>query len=174
MRKPTAVARLSLVALGTAVLCGCTSMAELPAGTPLASVQAAYGQPTLTCERDDGNRRVIWSQQPLGLYAWGTNVDAQGNVGEIVQLLDDRVFNQVSEGQWDAERVTCAFGPPAQIEQVGMPSVRKTVWGYRYMQYGTWHMIMNIFFDPETMLVVDHYPTPDPMYEYGDEPSRSE
>ena len=168
------IGRLAALGLAATSLAGCTTMAEIPAGTSLAEVQREYGKPTLTCERADGQQRAIWSQQPLGQYAWGTDVDAQGNVGEVIQLLDDRVFNQVSQGQWDAARVTCEFGPPAQVDSVGLPSVRKTVWGYRYMQYGTWHSIMNIFFDPETMLVVDHYPTPDPMYEYGDESSRSE
>lgn len=168
MRLSTFIKRVSVIPVATLFLTGCTTMADIPAGTSLNTVQGKYGQPTLSCINDDGTQRLIWSQQPLGLYAWGTNVDAQGNVGVIHQLLDDRFFNQVSEGRWDAERVTCEFGPPAQIESVGLPSVRKTVWGYRYMQYDTWHMIMNIFFDPETMLVVDHYPTPDPMYEYNE------
>lgn len=174
MSSSQSLARLTAYGLTTATLVGCTTMADIAPGTSLAEVERAYGKPTLTCDDTDGQQRVIWSQQPLGQYAWGADVDAQGNVGEVIQLLDDRVFNQVSQGRWDAQRVKCEFGPPAQSEIVGMPSVEKTVWGYRYMQYGTWHSIMNIFFDPKTMLVVDHYPTPDPMYEYGHESSRSE
>lgn len=165
MRKISTIGSL----LGLLALSGCTTITDMPAGTPLTAVQAEFGRPTLSCERPDGQQRVIWSQQPFGIYAWATNVDEQGTIGEIVQVLDDRVFNQVSEGVWDTERVTCEFGPPAQVESVGLPSVRKTVWGYRYKQYDTWHMIMNIFYDPETMLVIDHYPTPDPMYEYNEE-----
>ena len=154
------------VIFSAVVLTGCANISQTPPGTPLTSVESEFGKPTLTCEQPDGQQRVIWSQQPFGQYAWGTNVDEQGNVGDVVQLLDDRIFSQLSEGQWDPERVTCEFGPPANIESVGMPSVRKTVWGYRYQQYGVWNMIMNVFFDPETMIVVNHYPTPDPMYEY--------
>ncbi|MCD8504331.1 MAG: hypothetical protein LRY53_07360 [Burkholderiaceae bacterium] len=160
--------RLAPLALVTSVclfMAGCTSMAEIPPGTSMATVQAQYGKPTLTCPLPDGGFRAVWSQQPFGQYAWGTNVSPNGDVDVVVQLLADPVFRQLEEGVWGPERVTCEFGPPADIAGVGLPSVRKTVWSYRYKQHGVWNMMMNVFFDPKTMIVVDHYPSPDPMYE---------
>ena len=152
-----------------ALASGCTSMDELPAGTPYKTVQAQYGEPTMTCPLPNGGFRAIWSQQPLGEYAWGTNVDSKGNVDVIVQLLDDKIFNEkLAEGTWDPEKLKCAFGPPATIDDVGLPSVRKHVWSYRDLQYGVWYMMMNVFFDPKTMIMTGHYPTPDPMFDDDD------
>ncbi len=161
---------LSVLAVAlTATLSGCANMAQTPAGTPVAVVEREFGQPTITCPLPEGGFRAVWSQQPYGHYAWGTNVDAQGNVGSVVQLLDDKVFNEsLSEGVWDTTRVNCMFGPPADIDSVGLPSVRKNVWSYRYRQYGVWYSLMYVFFDPATNLVVNHYPGPDPMFMYDD------
>ncbi len=155
-----------LVLASALMLAGCANMAETPAGTPLASVQAQFGKPTMTCPLANGGFRAIWSQQPYGEYAWGADVNAQGDVGVITQVLDDPVFEQLSEGVWDAKRVRCMFGPPAQVDSVGLPSVRKTFWSYRYMQYGVWYSMMNIGFDPQTMIVTTHFPSPDPMFMY--------
>ena len=141
-------------------------MVTVPAGTPLAAVTAQFGQPTLSCPLPNNEAIAIWSQQPFGQYAWATEVDAQGSVGLVTQILDDRVFQQLAEGVWTPDQVMCTFGPPAEINSVGLPSVRKTVWSYRYKQYGAWNMLMNVFFDPETQLVVEYYPSPDPMFEY--------
>jgi len=109
----------------------------------------------------------VWSQQPFGQFAWATEVSEQGNVSTITQILDDQVFQQLAEGVWTPDRVRCAFGPPAEIRGVGLPSVHKTVWSYRYKQYGAWNMLMDVFFDPKTELVVGHSPAPDPMYQFN-------
>lgn len=150
----------SALALG-----GCAQMPQTPPGTPIAAVEKQFGQPTITCPLPDGGFRAVWSQQPFGEYAWGTDVDASGKVGEITQLLNDKFFNDsLGSGVWDTNRVYCTFGPPADIGNVGLPSVTKTVWSYRYRQYGVWYSMMYVFFDPATNLVVDHYPGPDPWY----------
>ena len=153
--------------LAVALIAGCSSLADTSPGTPLSSVTSEYGQPTVSCPLPNGGHRVVWSQQPFGQYAWATNVNPEGQVGAIVQVLDDRVFNDLlGDGTWTPEMVNCAFGPPADIYSVGLPSVRKTVWAYRYRQYGVWNMLMTVFIDPETELVIGHSPAPDPMYQF--------
>lgn len=152
-----------------AIACtGCANMTETRPGTPYADVQAEFGRPTMTCALNDGRLRAIWSQQPFGQYAWGTNIGADGRVGPVVQILDDKVFEQLSDGVWDAARVQCEFGPPADIDGVGLPGNIKTVWSYRYKQYGVWNSMMYVFFNPDTNIVIDHYPGPDPMFMYDD------
>lgn len=164
--------RLALAGMTMALavgVAGCANMATTPPGTPVAVVEREFGKPTTTCPLPDGGYRAIWSQQPYGHYAWGTDVTPQGNVGEVVQLLTDRVFNDsLSQGVWDTTRVNCMFGPPADIDSVGLPSVTKTVWSYRYRQYGVWYSLMYVFFDPATNVMIDHYPGPDPMFMYDD------
>src|SRR5690606_27747904 len=134
-------------------------------GTPFAQVQAEFGRPNYTCPLPDGGQRIIWSGQPFGQFAWGTNVDAQGRVGEIQQLLTDEHFRVLDEGTWTAEQVLCEFGPPAETESVGMPSVRQVVWSYRYQQSGVWSSLMYVYFGRNGDQVTRHHPGPDPMYE---------
>jgi hypothetical protein len=149
------------------LISGCTSMADTPVGTPLSSVIAQYGTPTSTCTWYGDQQRAVWSKQPFGQYAWAANISPEGKVSAVAQILDDKVFDELlSEGSWTPEMVNCAFGPPAEIREVGLPSVRKTVWSYRYKQYGVWNMLMDVFFDPKTELVVGHSPAPDPMYQF--------
>lgn len=148
-----------------AIVCaGCSNIAEAPVGTSLTNMQAKFGSPTVTCPLAEAGIRAIWSQQPFGEYAWATNVNSDGNIGPVVQVLNDKLFEQLSVGVWDANRVQCEFGPPATIDRVGLPGSTKTVWSYRYRQYGVWYSMMYVFFDPTTNFVVDHYPGPDPWY----------
>ena len=70
----------------------------------------------------------------MGQYAWGTRTTPDGKVGKIDQILTDEHFRVLDEGTWTAEQVLCEFGPPAEREMVGMPSVAQMVWSYRYRQ----------------------------------------
>lgn len=165
MKTPT---RLAMVAASVLALTACANMTETVPGTPYSVVQAEFGKPTMTCPLPEGGLRAIWSQQPFGQYAWGTNVTPDGLVGPVQQILSDKVFKQLSDGVWDTNRVQCEFGPPANIDGVGLPGNIKTVWSYRYKQYDVWNSMMYVFFDPATNIVIDHYPGPDPMFMYDD------
>lgn len=156
------------LAVSVPVLVACGSLADTPANTPLARVVAQYGSPTLQCTNAQGQSRVIWSQQPLGQYAWGGEVDAQGRVQHITQLLTDAHFKILDQGTWTPDAVQCEFGPPAFIDTVGLPSNRQWVYNYRYKQDHVWNSLMFVFFDPDTGHVTRHHPGPDPMYEYRD------
>lgn len=147
------------------ILSACANITDMPAGSSLAQVTTEFGNPNHVCSYDNGNSRVVWSQQPLGQYAYGANVDADGNIDEIIPIFTNANFNQLSQGKWDAERVECEFGKPAEKGTVGLPSVRQTVWSYRYKESGAWNSLMHIYFDRETGLVTKHHPGPDPMYE---------
>jgi len=157
---------LALLGVVGAAATGCANMTSVAAGTSYAEVQKQFGSPTITCPLAESGVRAVWSQQPFGQYAWATDVSPTGAVGPVVQVLDDNIFNELLvAGVSTADTVQCAFGPPANIGSVGLPSVRQTMWSYRYRQYGVWNMLMNVFFDPETGLVVSHSPSLDPMYD---------
>ncbi len=163
-------ARLGGLTLGAAVfLGGCANMADIPPGTEMVTIESKFGQPTFVCELPDGTSRAIWSQQPYGQYAWATMVSPDGVAGPVEQILNDRTFEVLGEGVWDSERVQCMFGPPADIYTVGIPGYVKRVWAYRYRQYEVWYSMMFVFFDPETDIVIEHYPGPDPMFLYDDD-----
>ncbi|CAM3772701.1 hypothetical protein [Castellaniella denitrificans] len=149
-------------------LAGCANIAATPPGTPLAQVTAQFGAPTLQCVDRQGHDRVVWSRQPLGQYAWGGTVDAQGRVQGIEPILTDEHFQVLKQGEWTADQVRCEFGPPAIIDTAGLPDVRQIVWSYRYKQDHVWDSLMYVFLGPDGDRVTKFHPGPDPMYDQED------
>ncbi len=163
---PPRLRRFTLAALlPLALLYGCTTFKSVPPGTPLAQVQSEFGRPNYSCPLPDGGQRVIRSGQPFGQFAWGTDVDAQGRVGEISQLLTDQHFRKLGEGNWTPEQVLCEFGPPAEQGGVGLPSSIQIVWSYRYRQNDVWNSLMHVYFGQDGERVTRFHPGPDPMYD---------
>jgi hypothetical protein len=163
----TQVARVAALTL-LAALAGCADMAQrTPPGSALVQVESQYGKPNFTCRLPNGSERVIWTQQPLGQYAWGANVAPDGKIDRVERLLTDEHFRVLSEGVWTAERLRCEFGPPARIDTVGLPSVRQVVWSYRYRENDSWNSLMYVYMGREGDQVTHHNPGPDPMYEMG-------
>ncbi len=155
------------LAAGTSVvllLAACASMGDIPPGTQVSEVQARHGAPTVECRLPEGGRRLVWSTQPMGQYAWATVATADGTVGQMEQVLTDEAFRQVEPGVWTGEQLQCHFGPPAESSIVGLPSSRSQVWSYRYLQSGAWNSLMH-FYLSEDGRVVRMHPGPDPMYD---------
>ncbi|MBO9354467.1 hypothetical protein GG851_10720 [Bordetella petrii] len=146
-------------------LAACANMTQVPPNTPLADVSAQFGRPNFSCPIAGGGERVIWTQQPLGQFAWGANVGADGRVDQVVPILTDAHFKILATGTWTAEQVRCEFGPPAEISEVGLPSVRQVVWAYRYKQSGVWNSLMYVYLGRDGQRVTRFHPGPDPMYD---------
>jgi len=158
--------RFAMAGAALAALSACTSMVqEILPGTPLATAEARYGRPNFGCTRPDGSRRVLWTQQPLGQYAWGTDLTADDRVVRLEEILTDEHFARLREGVWTADRVRCEFGPPATIRDVGLPSVREQVWAYRYRQDRVWNSLMFVYMGRDGDKVTRFHPGPDPMYD---------
>ncbi|NYT62120.1 hypothetical protein H0A66_07305 [Alcaligenaceae bacterium] len=157
--------KAAVSALSIGMLVGCTTMADMPSGSSLQQVEAKYGQPNYSCPAQHGGQRLIWSMQPMGQYAWGTNVDSAGNTDSIQSLLTDEHFRVLATGTWTPEQVRCEFGPPAKIESVGLPSSSQTVWSYRYRQNHTWNSLMYVYFGNDGVKVTRFHPGPDPMFD---------
>ena len=165
MFKPSRFIRQTLVLALTAGLSACANMADTAPGTPLADVQTQFGPPNFNCKLPDGVQRVIWTQQPFGQVAWGAHVGADGRIDRVVPLLTDQNFQQLADGVWPAERVRCEFGPPAQIREVGLPSVRQVVWSYRYRQDHVWNSLMYVYMGRDGQQVTHFHPGPDPLFD---------
>src|SRR5690625_7148371 len=86
-----------MMAGAVVLLAGCTSMAELPEGSTYAQVQQQYGQPTVACDNAPYTLRV-WSQQPMGYYAWRGVFDDQDQLLEIQEMMSDTMLFQVGQG----------------------------------------------------------------------------
>lgn len=161
----TGLAGRALAIAATAALAACANPTQVPPGSPLASVTSQLGQPNFACPMADGGQRVIWTQQPYGQYAWGANVRPDGRIDQVRPILTDAHFKLLATGTWTADQVRCEFGPPAEIDQVGLPSVREVVWSYRYKQSGVWNSLMFVYMGRDGQQVTRFHPGPDPMFE---------
>ena len=157
--------RAGAAGMALCLLGACANMAQTPPGTPISQVEAKFGQPNYSCPLPDGGRRMIWTMQPFGQHAWGTNVGADGRTDKIVPLLTDQHFEVLRQGTWTPQQVLCEFGPPAEKDGVGLPGEIKIVWSYRYLQSGVWNSLMYVYFGVDGSYVTRFHPGPDPMYE---------
>ncbi len=167
-RFPRRISRAAIAAVLTLALGACANMAnmpETPPGTPIAQVEAKFGKPNFSCPLPNGGTRAIWTQQPAGQYAWGTDVDAAGNTGRIAPLLTDAHFALLAKGTWTPQQVLCEFGPPAIRDTVGLPSDTQIVWSYRYRQYHVWSSFMYVYFGRDGSHVTHFHPGPDLAYD---------
>lgn len=135
-------------------------------GTPYTQVVARYGRPDLLCPLAGGGQRAVWTSQPMGHYAWGTDVDAEGRIGHMQALLTDQHFRSKLVIGWTSGQVRCEFGPPAIIDGTGLPGRTAVVWSYRYLQDGVWNSLMYVYMGPNGDHVTSHNPGPDPAYEH--------
>jgi len=157
----------NLAAMGmlATLLAGCgTQIMKAQPGTPVVEIIAQHGKPSYECTAKNGRKRLIWSQQPFGQYAWATEVTPEGTITEMTQVLADQHFNRMSRGIWTREDVLCEFGPPADEEQVGIPEARRDVWSYRYRQSDVWYSMMYVYFEPNGNRVIRFHSGPDPMF----------
>ena len=162
--------RLFRIALAgaLALVAGCAQLTDVPPGARIGDVYAQFGQPQVQCPLPGGGERVVWTQQPMGQYAWGANVSADGRVDQVSPVLTSENFAKLNTGRWTPDRLTCEFGPPAFIDQVGMPSVREYVWNYRFREAGVWNSLMYVYMGRDGQAVTRFHPGPDPMYEVRD------
>ena len=149
----TALACVTLVA-------GCANYQSVTPGMSVTEAVQKLGKPSTLCKRDDGTERLIWTLQPYGQFAWGTNTTPQGTVVGMQQLLTDAHFQVLASGSWDAQQVTCEFGEPSN--KYGVAKGNEIVWAYRYRQESVWPAMMYVYMGPQGNLVNRFHPAPDP------------
>lgn len=141
-------------------LAGCTSLSNVPPGTPLDTAIAEYGTPTQRCTAVTPEL-VTWSRQPMGYYAWTAEVDAQNIILSMQQMLSDEGFKRLDQGIWTAALVSCWFGPPAVDEMALWKGDLYRTWSYRFKQGAAFNSLMYLYFNEKGQLIY-HHPGPDP------------
>ena len=160
LKRPLRAGGFALAAASVAVLAGCANYQSVKPGMSVAEAIQKLGKPSTTCTREDGTQRLIWTLQPYGQFAWGTNPTKQGDVVEMQQLLTDAHFQVLAEGKWTDQRLLCEFGEPAN--KYGVAKGDEIVWAYRYKQEGVWPAMMYVYMGPQGNLVNRFHPAPDP------------
>ncbi|MFC4274125.1 hypothetical protein [Achromobacter aloeverae] len=165
---PTSALPLPFVrasALGLALaLAGCASPDSAKPGTLLSDMEKQYGPPSTQCPAPNGGQRVVWSQQPEGSYAWSADIDSDGRVVRVAQVLKEEFFKNIQPG-WSPDQVRCVFGPPAKTSVTGLGEKREEIWTYRYVQDLRWHMVMYVYMGRDGKGVTHFHTGPDERYQ---------
>ena len=111
-------------------LAGCATpqSARVQAGQAEPEVLAAMGAPTGRYPLADGAQRLEFAQGPFGVRTWMVDLDAQGKVLTIRQVMDSHYFNQVQDGM-SRDALLRLLGRPASRQ--GEWQNRET-WSWRY------------------------------------------
>jgi len=127
------------------LLAGCAAMPErLAPGTPRADIERALGRPSAVVELPEGTR-LQYSRQPAGQQVFNVELDAQGRLRQVDQVMDPAWFARVEVDRWTHEDVLRLFGRPALIGRVAL--FDGDIWTYRYLE-ASWHRQFHVHLDP--------------------------
>jgi hypothetical protein len=120
-------ARLIATATATAALLGACAIPFKPGQTE-AEVIAAAGPPTGRYVMPDGTRRLEYATGPMGRHTWMVDLDAQGRVQQVEQVLSEMTFLKITDGM-ARDDVLRLIGRPAHRQREWM---NKETWFWRY------------------------------------------
>lgn len=114
-------------------LSGCALMPErLVPGTPRADIVQRLGAPTGEYPLPDGTR-LQYSRQPAGQQVYNLDLDAQGRLRKVEQVLDIFWMQQnIALDRWTRDDVLRHMGRPALVERVW--SFTGDIWTYRFLE----------------------------------------
>lgn len=98
------------------VLAGCATH-PIQNGIERDAVIARMGVPTGVVVLANGTR-LQYSGQPANQQAWMVDLDPQGRVVQVRQVLQASEFARIEVGTWTRSDVLREFGPPASVDRV--------------------------------------------------------
>lgn len=127
------VLRCLLIAASSAVLTACVGIPEnLEPGQTRAAVLERLGTPTGEYPLADGTR-LQYSRQPAGQQVYNVDLDAQGRLRRVEQVLDIQWMNRnIAIDRWTRDDVLRGMGQPARIEKVAR--FDGDIWTYRFLE----------------------------------------
>lgn len=145
------------------VLASCTQpWQSVEPGADVSTLIARLGPPRETYPLPDGGKRLMWPTQPMGHTTTAADIDADGKVVSVRQVLQESEFARAKVGVWTREDVLINFGRPA--ETAFFRRMNREVWSYRYMENNIDFLMFNFYFDEQGILRLTQK-TPDPMRE---------
>ncbi|TNF59917.1 MAG: hypothetical protein EP306_09865 [Burkholderiales bacterium] len=166
MSRRIVLTRLAAVALA-ASLAGCAGMPErLAAGTPRAEIERALGRPTAVTPVPDGTR-LQYSRQPAGQQVFNLELDPQGRLLRVDQVMAAHWFDRIEVDRWTRDDVLRLFGPPALVERVAL--FDGDIWTYRYLEV-SWPRQFHVHIDRGGVvrkLMHTDEPMPDDVFDAG-------
>ena len=132
------------------------------AGQAESDVIARLGQPKEVYDLPNGAKRLMWPTQPYGEVTTAADIDAQGKVISVRQVLQPSEFYRAEIDKWTKQDVLVNFGRPE--ETAYFPLMKRDVWSYRYQEDGVWYLMFNFYFD-QTGVLRSTQKSPDPLHE---------
>ena len=108
---------VSSLALAVLLLAACALSPPRP-GMTREEVVAHYGKPTRVVPLPAGTR-LQYSAQPAGQSALMVDLDPEGRVLAVRQMMTLAELSKIQPMKWTREDVEREFGPPASIDRVG-------------------------------------------------------
>lgn len=136
-----------------AILAACASYSGYtlqPGASRLDEVVRTMGRPAMEFPDADGSRRLAYPRGPMGVETFMVDVDRDGIVRDVRQVLSDGVFNRIRPGM-TRDEVLRMIGPPG--DRMEFPRMQQESLEWRYMD--TWHYIafFSVNFDREGLVV---------------------
>lgn len=127
------------------VLTACSSVPETVAlGTSRADIEQRLGTPTAVHALPDGTR-LQYSRQPSGQQVFNLDLDTQGRLARVDQVLDVEWLQRIEVDRWTQVDVLRQFGRPAVVERVAR--FDGGVWTYRYLEPFSLARLVHIHID---------------------------
>src|SRR5213083_1985964 len=104
------------IAATLVLLAGCAGYGpppQLAAGSSEGEVVQTMGAPTGRYTLADGQQRLEYARGPYGRHTYMVDLDAQGRVAKVEQVLDARHFAQLAPGQ-SRDDVLRTIGRPSE------------------------------------------------------------
>ena len=134
------------------------------AGEQESAVVAGLGQPREVYNLPDGTKRLMWPTQPMGEVTTAADIDVNGKVISVRQVLQPSEFYRAQPDKWTRSDVLVNFG---RREETGyFPLMKREVWSYRYLEDGVFYLLFNFYFD-DTGVLRATQKSPDPLHEQG-------
>ncbi len=111
------------------------------------AVRSAAGRPTAVITLPGAGVRWQYSGQPFDQSVWNIDMNAQGRVTSVEQMMSDAAFARIRNGVDTSADVLRDFGPPA--ETFSFPLMDETAFMYRYFIQGGFYAAMFVYFDPQ-------------------------
>lgn len=130
------------------LLAGCASYSGwgLESGASAADeVRRTMGEPVKICPLAGGGQNLIYSRGPAGLHTFNVQLDKDGVLGSIENVLEERGFALLRKGTSTKDDVLCIFGPP-YIETY-FKARNELVWDYRFRDAWGYVSLFHVLFN---------------------------
>ncbi|GAB4472633.1 MAG: hypothetical protein OHK0044_16420 [Burkholderiaceae bacterium] len=128
-----------------AALAACAAPGAIAPGTAEAQVRAQFGRPTAEHALDAGAKRLEYLTGPFQQTKYMIDIDANGRVQRVEQVLTAERFARLRIGIDDRATVLREFGIP--FYERPYPLAGLIAWMYPYKEDGVWNSEMAVYFD---------------------------